>query len=341
MKTLLVAACFAFLLLNAAESRRCNCDDDDDSEQSSYKLFVFGDSYADTGNLLDGDLNWGTRSWHEPFGMSDADHDNKPTGRCSDGLVQSDFLAKILGLDDAPTPQRMRRNEGVDLSSGINFASGGGALVGWNLDTQIDELRKLVRHGIIDKNLTKSVALVAVSDGSDYADFPAEQADQDRLIRNVTDAIVDGVRQLEDLGVDSVLVDLMPPIGCNPWNTRMYNYTKCDDEKNRITSAHNKHLKEKLDDDDSVLLLDLEKVFNKIVIPKTERLFQHRHVPCCETMEMYDGFCGQLDGDGNRNYTLCDKPDDYFFWDDSNPTQAGWKVVMGQLEGQIKDFLDI
>ena len=91
-----------------AESRRCHCDDDgdgggrgrggvdDSSDQSPYKLFVFGDSFADAGNLPKGDLKWETRGWYEPSGMSDDDHDNKPTGRCSDGLVQSDFLGTRL-----------------------------------------------------------------------------------------------------------------------------------------------------------------------------------------------------------------------------------------------------
>jgi hypothetical protein len=33
-----------------------------------------------------------TRGWYEPCGVSDARHGNKPTGRCSDGIVQSDFV---------------------------------------------------------------------------------------------------------------------------------------------------------------------------------------------------------------------------------------------------------
>ena len=69
-----------------------------------------------------------------------------------------------------------------------------------------------------------------------------------------------------------------------------------------------------------------------------EKLFYHRHTPCCESADE-EGFCGQVDGDGNKQYTLCDGPDDYFYWDNTNPTQAGWKAVMEQLEGSIKDFL--
>jgi len=87
-----------------AESRRCHCDDDgdgggrgrggvdDSSDQSPYKLFVFGDSFADAGNALKGRLGLNTRGWYEPCGVSDARHGGKPTGRCSDGMVQSDFV---------------------------------------------------------------------------------------------------------------------------------------------------------------------------------------------------------------------------------------------------------
>ncbi|CAN6205830.1 unnamed protein product [Urochloa humidicola] len=343
--TLFAAACFAFLLLNApsVESRKCDCDDDDggddsDSNNSSYKLFVFGNSFVDNGNVNKGDLKWETRAWYEPFGVSDGDHDNKPTGRRSDGLVQSDFIAKILGLEESPPPQRVRREDGVDLSSGMNFANGnGGVLTGWNLDTQIDVFRKLLRHGIIDsKDLNQSVALVAISD-EDYADFPSEKADQDRFIRNVTDGIIDGVRQLEKLGVDSLLLNLLPPLGCDPWNTKVNNYTKC--EKDSITKAHNQYLSRELDPDDSVLLLDLATIFRSIVTPKTEKLFYHRYTPCCDGSG--DGFCGQVDGDGNRQYTVCDRPEEYFYWDATCPTQAGWKAVMEQLEAPIKEFLDI
>ncbi|XP_039796595.1 uncharacterized protein LOC120661738 isoform X2 [Panicum virgatum] len=68
-------------------------------------------------------------------------------------------------------------------------------------------------------------------------------------ISNVTDGIVGGVRKLEDLGVGAVLVNLLPPLGCAPLNTRADNYTRC--EKDKITGVHNKNLMHKLRDDDS------------------------------------------------------------------------------------------
>lgn len=49
------------------------------------KLFVFGDSYVDTGN-------WPksmSSSWQEPYGYT---YPGYPSGRFSDGLVLTDFI---------------------------------------------------------------------------------------------------------------------------------------------------------------------------------------------------------------------------------------------------------
>lgn len=58
------------------------------------KLFVFGDSYVDTGNLgrLLGRL---ARSWFDPYGMT---FPRKPTGRFSDGRVLTDYVGLSIPL---------------------------------------------------------------------------------------------------------------------------------------------------------------------------------------------------------------------------------------------------
>jgi phospholipase/lecithinase/hemolysin len=43
--------------------------------------------------------------------------------------------------------------------------------------------------------------------------------------------------------------------------------------------------------------------------------------------------------DGVAAYSLCSTPDKYFYWDDINPTHAGWKAVVKELEESIKNFL--
>ena len=52
------------------------------------KLFVFGDSYADTGNSR----NLFSSSWKEPYGIT---FPGKPTGRFSDGRVLTDYIGAL------------------------------------------------------------------------------------------------------------------------------------------------------------------------------------------------------------------------------------------------------
>ena len=54
------------------------------------KLFVFGNSYADTGNMKPTAL-----SWKLPYGIT---FPGKPSGRYSDGLTATDFLGSTLTL---------------------------------------------------------------------------------------------------------------------------------------------------------------------------------------------------------------------------------------------------
>ena len=96
-----------------------------------HKLFVFGDEFADAGNLAsEASLGGLSKSWRYPFGMSDPAHGRKPTGRFSDGLVQSDYMAKIMGHRESPPAYNGDGWDGdvVDPSS-INFAVGGAGVL--------------------------------------------------------------------------------------------------------------------------------------------------------------------------------------------------------------------
>ena len=57
-----------------------------------HKLFVFGDSYADTGNWP---KSTDAVSWKEPYGMS---FPGNPSGRFSDGLILTDYIGLLLLL---------------------------------------------------------------------------------------------------------------------------------------------------------------------------------------------------------------------------------------------------
>lgn len=53
------------------------------------KLFVFGDSYVDTGNTKPD----GRGAWAFPYGIT---YPGKPSGRFSDGHISTDFLGTAL-----------------------------------------------------------------------------------------------------------------------------------------------------------------------------------------------------------------------------------------------------
>ena len=58
--------------------------------RDNLKLFVFGDSYVDTGNWP---KTYGG-SWHEPYGIT---FPGSPSGRFSDGRVLTDYIgASVL-----------------------------------------------------------------------------------------------------------------------------------------------------------------------------------------------------------------------------------------------------
>nr|XP_027124432.1 GDSL esterase/lipase At5g03610-like [Coffea arabica] len=131
------------------------------------KLFVIGDSYADTGNL--------PKMWKDkPYGLT---FPGKPDGRFSDGHILTDFIADFLGLK-SPVPYRTRNAQKKDLQYGINFAFGG-AGVGKtlssvpNFSTQVDFFEELIKKVVYSKcDLEHSLTLVTLS-GNDYSAFLA------------------------------------------------------------------------------------------------------------------------------------------------------------------------
>ncbi|KAL6609628.1 hypothetical protein ACP70R_039597 [Stipagrostis hirtigluma subsp. patula] len=315
-----------------------------------YTLFVFGDSFADSGNLPKDKPSDATRTWYSPYGSSDSLHYGRATGRFSNGLVESDFIGKFLGRFEAP-PTYVKRPKNYVEMAGMNLAFGGAGVFEVphkvpTLGKQVGYFKKLIKDGILNpRMLRESVALVAIS-GNDYARLAKMTGTTEMIefVGNVTTEIAKQVKILQSLKVTKILVNTMHPLGCTPWLARPQNYTACDARGNMGASLHNGNLKKKLGGkkNKNVMLVDLNAAFNSFVNPSdsvTDQ-FEHKLEPCCESSDP-NGYCGQVDENGDEAYSVCDDPDSYFYWDDVHPTQAGWKAVMDKLEGPIKDFLDI
>ncbi|CAA2934940.1 GDSL esterase lipase At5g03610-like [Olea europaea subsp. europaea] len=93
------------------------------------KPFVFGDSYADTGNLPCSTAS----SWKQPYGIT---FPGRPSGRYSDGCVLTYYITSFVGIR-SPVPCERKKMEEKWIENGMNFAHGGTAVSTHWLTNQI------------------------------------------------------------------------------------------------------------------------------------------------------------------------------------------------------------
>ncbi|KAM3336224.1 hypothetical protein ACQJBY_030295 [Aegilops geniculata] len=355
-----LALLFLVLIPNGVEARPAPTGGHE-KKPSSATFFVFGDDFADNRNLpLTKPVTEMSRQWAYPYGSNYVDADgfprpNTPSGRFSNYKIQSDFIATMLGLEEAP-PAHARTADKTCDPSGMTFATGGAAVLDSTshevpaFTKQVDTFRKMVKDGTItEKQLTHSVALVAFS-GNDYASTGvtglSSPNDINAYIGKVTKEMAANVEQLLKLGVTKVLVNNLHPVGCTPSQTRTNNYTTCDIFENLGASIHNNNLKQVMTAKKNVHIVDLYTTFINIVdhVPgkgsEQSKQFKRKLSPCCESLDS-KGYCGQQ-GELSTEllYTVCDKSNNFFYWDGMHPTHAGWEAVMKQLGKPLREFLD-
>ncbi|KAL2505628.1 GDSL esterase/lipase [Abeliophyllum distichum] len=245
------------------------------------KLFVFGDSYADTGNVRKSLAN----SWKEPYGTT---FPGKPAGRFSDGRVLTDYLAKFLGLKSPIAYTWMKLGE-KRLHYGMNFAYGGSGVFNTynllpNMSTQISFFEKLMNNDLVYTkwDLQSSLVLVALA-GNDYAAYVSNNGTAKQTVEKL----------------------------------------------NKETQ------------DSAFLVLDLYSSFTTVLEHKRDYSgnlkFETPLKPCC--MGVSNGFfCGSVDENGAKMYTVCNDPKSAFFWDASHPTEAGWHAVYSALKPTLEQF---
>ncbi|KAL3716095.1 hypothetical protein ACJRO7_007806 [Eucalyptus globulus] len=301
------------------------------------RLFVFGDSYVDTGNKDKAKAE--ARSWKVPYGMT---FPGCPSGRFSDGLILTDFLAKFFRVAPPLPMAWWSRAYGPHLRMGANFAYGGTGVFDTsssdpNMTVQIDRFENLVRDAIFKVAVTQtSVALLANS-GNDYYTYLAKHGVSFGLldfIDKVVNQLVVNMKRVHSLGVRKVAVTSLPALGCVPQITSGTSYQSCNDTVNALVMLHNLNLQvavDKLNNETSpftFIMIDLYKPF-KWVIENTTT-FKNPFKPCCMGVSS-EYLCGNVDADGTKKYTVCEDPSTHFFWDTVHPTQAGWGAVYWNL----------
>ncbi|KAK4749931.1 hypothetical protein SAY87_027380 [Trapa incisa] len=300
------------------------------------KMFVFGDSYADTGNTWKNE----STAWKVPYGFT---YPGKPSGRWSSGHILTDYLALSFGLK-SPIPYQWRQAGAKYLKYGMNFAHGGTGvtetLVAYpNMTAQIGLFEQLIKDSTFSSGgLNTSVTLVTLS-GNDYSAYLARDrsfAGLPAFITSVVMQLKTNLRRIYDIGARKVAVGELQPLGCLPSNTAANSFQQCNGTVNLLVGLHNQLLRQAVADlnnqtsSSTFVILDLYDSFMSVLNGTGDSKFETPLTPCCSGVN--SGFyCGSVDGNGTKMYTLCKDPESRLFWDSNHPTQAGWRAVFSGL----------
>ncbi|KAF8085930.1 hypothetical protein N665_0642s0026 [Sinapis alba] len=316
------------------------------------RLFVFGDSYADTGNIRKSL----TDSWKMPYGVS---FPGKPSGRFSDGRISTDFLARYLGIK-SPIPYTWKKYAGKErLLYGMNYAYGGTGVFKTfniplpNMTTQIDYFQNVLSSGNIysPSHLHSSLALVSNA-GNDYGTFILQKRPMTELrgfIKQVVDQTEVNLRRIHKLGVKKIAIASLQPLGCLPRKTTSTSFKQyCNASDNAFVSLHNTLLHRavaKLNNEtnpSTFVILDIHNAFLTVIKNKRAESGVTRFVnplkPCCVGITSNDA-CSNVDEKGEKRYTVCEDPKTSFFWDVFHPTEEGWRSVYSVLRENLKAVL--
>ncbi|XP_024388397.1 GDSL esterase/lipase At3g09930 [Physcomitrium patens] len=329
---LLVIFCGAVTATKRAQTRSCTI--------GKYnRIFVIGDSFVDNGNrdpdnstyTAIGSVN---QSWQPPFGRT---RPGKPAGRFSDGKVLSDFLADYMGLKPVPYRSREDPPPSTRLKDGINFAVGGAGVFpneGFTkTGDQIRQLKAVMTRSIYRNRYDESLVFYTIS-GNDYAAYVRNGGSLDPVsistfVTSVVGQATKDLRALYDLGFRSFVVSKLSPLGCGPASTAANGFKECQIEINALSRLHNVQLALSLTTalpfDANVLYLDNQLAFEAIIFKPFDNA---RLDPCCSGLQ-FGRLCGDVDGQGNKQYSLCNLSSqaDFFWWDEFHPTETAWSSI--------------
>eukprot|EP01018_Ginkgo_biloba_P012664 Gb_40026 [translate_table: standard] len=307
-------------------------------------MFVFGDSYADTGNQ-----NSTMNSWKPPYGTT---FPGKPAGRYSDGRLLTDFVASYFKIP-SPVPYKHRNYDPNLVPFGMNFAYGGTGVfdtgIGLpNATTQIDQLQRLIEDGVYSaQNLTSSLVLFSVA-GNDYGYYLLRKGSHEGIYsfeKSVVRQISVDLLRLYRMGFRMFAVSGLQPLGCLPSSTVRYSYQYCNQTSNNLVLLHNSLLEKavlkikKTLPDASLVILDQYTSFMSILTrPNQYGAFEEPVLkPCCIGKTKLD-YCGSVDEEGKALYSVCANPESAFFWDEVHPSQAAWQALIGLLSPSLHSF---
>ncbi|KAL6842658.1 hypothetical protein ACP4OV_027502 [Aristida adscensionis] len=332
------------------------------------RIFSFGDSLADTGNLVhlpNGTGMPGDAPPRLPYGET---FFHRAAGRFSNGRIILDFIADALGLPFVRPYLSGRR--AADFARGANFAVGGATALApdffrergfdmghvVHLDMEMEWFRDML-HLLCPGDLAgcsdimkQSLFVVGEIGGNDY-NLPLLLRGPFENVLTFTPSVVakisSAITELIELGAKTLLVPGNLPIGCVPTYLLIFKSDNKEDYEpetgcikwlNEFGQYHNKLLMEELEKlrrlhpGVTIIYADYYGAAMEVFRSPEQYGIEYPLVACCGKEGPYG--VSTYVGCARGNFTLCDNPDKYGSWDAFHPSEAVYKAMaFGLLRG--------
>ncbi|KAE9599257.1 hypothetical protein Lal_00043865 [Lupinus albus] len=321
-------------------------------------FYVFGDSTVDPGN--NDYIKTTFRSNFPPYGR---DFPNQvPTGRFTNGMLSTDYIASYIGLKKEVLPPYLDPNLSIEeLITGVSFASAGSGFDPLTptitnvipIEKQLEYFKECKRkvEGVVGKERTENhmkKAAFFISAGTNdfvlnYFILPIQRktytllAYQQFLIQHVKQFI----QGLLAEGAERIVIAGVPPFGCLPVmitlkSPNTFLQRQCLTNYSSIARDYNLHLQHEL----HLLQLKLN-----IIHPSPKIYYADIYGPLADIIqapqkfgfdEVSSGCCGsgliEASFMCNKISNVCSDPSKYVFWDSIHPTgKAYHHIFMASL----------
>lgn len=327
-------------------------------------MFVFGDSTVDVGNnnFIE-KCKIDCKAYYPHFGVDYVDH--APTGRFSNGYNLADQLAQLLGFAESPPPYLSLSNASLisQMSTGINFASGGSGLLYktgnghvcmqvLSMTEQVGNFTNLARLWRSANNRSAdllSKSLIFISTGSndlfEYIDLGPRSNDTE-FLQSLVASYATFLKDLYGAGAKKFSVVSPPLVGCCPSQRALATDPKdldnfgCLAVPNNLSSQLYPMFATMLHD----LSLELPGMNYSFVdsIKMTAWVLNNPSTPTYNFTVLDTACCGSGPfGSYGCNFsaTLCPNRSNHLFWDEYHPTDAASGIAANLMFGDTSGVL--
>ncbi|WP_413161595.1 SGNH/GDSL hydrolase family protein [Capilliphycus salinus ALCB114379] len=347
MKKIILSTGFALLSFNLSTQ----------AEAASFsKLYVFGDSLSDSGNIF----NVTTALNQIPPQLIPPGFEIPPPtppvppydedGRFSNGLVWVDYLAENLGLTSTPStelsvlfPGSQDKSfltldpnsgeliispffNGMTATQSVNFAFGAsqtGLVSAEGIPGLLGQVGSFINDLEFANQFADPEALYIVSSGpNDYQTVPNPNPEQS--VSN----IVTSIQALYNSGARNIMVSNLPNLGETPRALGPFAPVPSA-PLSAVTQVHNSLLTEALNNlsllpDINIIPVDMFSLYTQIFNDPEPFGFTTVTEAC---LSPDPSLFPNLTPPEGVTFTVCDRPDKYVFWDGIHPTTASHKVL--------------